>query len=141
MNTELMNINDKNFAGQLTNTRAELFCSLGNETQEQKRILFKAMNEPDFNISDCINQTIKIKNIFCETVEIEDNETGELVQLPHTVIFDDEGHSYSAISNGIFNSIRKLIAVFGEPEYDEPIDVIVKQKKVKKGNMLILDIA
>ena len=102
--------------------------------------MFKAMNKPSNKVSDFIGKRIKIKDIFIECVDIENEETGITDTVPRIVIFDDNNETYEAVSRGLFNALQKLISVFGMPTYTEPIEIEIKQKAVKKGSMLTFDI-
>ena len=60
---------------------------------------------------------------------------------PRIVLIDDKGESYQCVSNGVWGSLKKMFAVYGAPTYEEPINVVVKQVKVKRGTMLTLEVA
>ena len=62
-------------------------------------------------------------------------------QAPRIVLIDDKGESYQCVSNGVWGSLKKMFAVYGAPTYEEPINVVVKQVKVKRGTMLTLEVA
>ena len=132
--------NKENFVEELKASHNVMFCSVNQDAEGSKALVFKAMNNPSNRIADFIGKTIKIKDIFVESVDIENEETGEIDTVPRIVIFDDNNQTYEAVSRGLFNALQKLISVFGLPTYDEPIAVEIKQKAVKKGSMLTFDI-
>ena len=69
------------------------------------------------------------------------DEDGTVEQAPRIVLIDDKGESYQCVSNGVWGSLKKMFAVYGAPTYEEPINVVVKQVKVKRGTMLTLEVA
>lgn len=135
-NTEIMTLEENNgFIADLT-TRTEMFCSIHADTPEQKKMVFNAMNNPEHRIGDCINTVIKAKDIFCEVVNCTNKETGEVQVCPRTVIIDDKGVGYHAVSLGVFNAIKKVIAIYGMPTWENPVPLEVKQ--LTKGERKIL---
>lgn len=120
------------------------FCSLQPSTQEEKVTLFNAMNNPTFRLDEKINCTITVKDIYAETVEIVNEKTGEVAIAPRIILIDTDGNSYGCCSYGIFNSIKKLIQVFGAPTWNEGISVIpvsIPSKRIQNGRVLSLKLA
>lgn len=125
-----------NFIADLT-TRDDVFCSITPKTQEDKSILFKAMNNPDYRIADFINMTIQVKDVYCETVKCVNRQTGESVRAPRIVLIDNEGKGYQCVSIGMLGGLKKLFAVFGMPnEWETPLPVTIKQ--ITKGDRSLL---
>lgn len=126
--------------------RAELtaenlsYCSFDPDTQEGKVALYRAMNNSTGKIGEMVNRQIIVKDLFCEAVTVTDQNTGELIMLPRTVLIDMEGNSYQSVSTGIFGAVKRLIRVFGEPTWKDGLKVEIKQVAVKKGTMLTLDV-
>lgn len=117
------------------------FTSLKGETQEEKARLYQVMNNPEFRIADCINQTIYVKDVFVEVVDILRENTGEVDKCPRVVLIDKDGNGYQSVSFGIFSAVKKLFQVFGAPTWEDPIGVTVKQITKGTNKMLTLDIA
>lgn len=138
-NKELVPVNNElatpSFADELQE-RNITFCSMQANTPREKAALFKAMNNPEKRIADCINMTIKVKDIFCETVQCVQEGTEEVEFVPRIVLIDDKGIGYQAVSLGVFSALKKLIQVFGTPTWNEPIPVKVRQ--ISKGNRQLL---
>lgn len=134
---EIIATNGNDLATEMT-TPALTFCSVKADTKDDKIKMYNAMNNPDFKIGDFINKKLTIKDVLVEIVEIVDEETGECNRQPRTVIIDMDGHGYMAMSNGVFNSVKNLINVFGAPTWPEGVTVEVKQQQVKNGSMLFL---
>lgn len=113
-------------------------CSVKADDPASKAIMFNAATNPDYKLKSCINKKIRVKDLYAETIELMNEETGEIVNVPRIVLIDDKGASYECVSVGMFSAIRKLVAVYGEPTWDPPLEVTVKEKPVGKGSMLTL---
>ena len=114
------------------------YCSYVANTEEEKKKLFKALNNPDKRLADCVNMELEIKDVIAEIVETHNEETGEIQKAPRVVLIDKEGTSYQCVSSGIFNAVKKLMLVFGQPTWKKPIKVKVIQ--ITKGTRKILSL-
>ena len=132
--------NRKELALDLMGEQKSSFTSLKNETKEEKAVLYKAMSNPDRKLGDCINQVIYAKDLFMETVEMTNQETGEITTCPRIVIIDKDNVSYQSVSFGIFNALKRVISVFGSPTWEEPIALKVIQVTRGEKKMLSLDV-
>lgn len=136
-NNSLM-VMDENerFIADLTAARVTSFCSLVAKTDKEKALLFKAMNNPEKRLGDCINMTIHAKDLFCEVVTCINKETGDEKECPRIVIIDANGVGYQAVSLGVYGAMKKIIQVYGAPTWDKPLPLIVKQ--ITKGDRKLL---
>lgn len=132
---------DSRFIIDLT-SRTTSYCSMKATTAAEKADLYNAMNAPAKRLKECINETIEIKDVFVEVVHCTNAETGERVPVPRTVLIDSKGAGYQAVSSGIFNALKKLFAIFGEPHtWTAPIKVKIKQiSKSATNNILTFEI-
>lgn len=102
--------------------------------------LFTAMNNPNHNISDHINEEIPVRDFLIEMTDMVDEQTGEVDTAPRCVFVTPEGDSYQAVSVGMANVLRNLVAAFGPAPWEPPITIKIKQQKVKRGSMLTADV-
>lgn len=116
------------------------FSSLTAETDDEKAKLFNAINNPEKRLADCINMTIKAKDLYIEVVNCTNEETGEVTPCPRIVIIDEKGVSYQAVSLGIYSALKKVIQIFGTPTWHNPIALEVKQVTKGQRKMLTLNI-
>lgn len=122
-------------------TRQTQYCSMKAETEKEKAMLFNATNNPDMRLSDCINMTIKVKDVFVEAVNCTNTENGEITVCPRIVLIDENNVGYQCVSIGIFSAIKKLFGVYGEPmHWKAPIPMIVKQITKGERKMLTLNV-
>ena len=118
-----------------------IYSSMIAESFEDKKRIFQAMNANGEKMSEHINETITINDIFIESVTFIDEESGEVVTAPHVVVVSNDGIIYSAFSNGIFNAVKKIFQAFGEPAtWESPLNVVIKQVNSKKRKYLTFDI-
>ena len=117
-------------------TASAMYCSLKDDgTAKSKGRIFNAINSPDKKLSDVIGETINLTNIVAHTIELIDEETGELIQALRVVLVDDKGVTYEAVSGGVANAISRLLQIYGQPEtWIEPIKVKARQKATRNGN-------
>lgn len=140
-NTNLMVMDGaESFIADLTSERVTAFCSLQPTTKEGKATLFKAMNNPDKRIGDCINMTIPVKDVFVEVVNCTNKETGEVVQCPRIVLIDKDGVGYQCVSLGMFSALKKVMQVFGVPTWKEPINLKIVQVTKGEKKLLTFDV-
>lgn len=130
---------DIDFIGGFT-SRETMFCSMEPKDDKERAMLFNAMNNPDKRLGDCINTTIKMKDLFCEVVSLENKNTGEIDKCPRIVIIDDKGVGYAAVSLGIYSALKKIIALYGPPTWEQPVPVEIKQLTKGERKMLTLNI-
>lgn len=119
-------------------TRQTSFCSLTATTPEEKAKLFNLMNAPQHRLSDMINMSIEVTDIFVETVQCA-NKDGEIILTPRIVLIDKNGEGYQCVSMGIYGALKKLFSIYGTPHWEEPLSLTVKQ--VTKGEYKILTLA
>ena len=112
---------------------SDVFSSKEVKTVEDKKALFNALETCDCLLNDCVNKEITIKDVYCEKTQIADEETGEVKPKYRTILFDIDGKTYATGSYGIYNVIKKLIAIYGLPTWEDGLTVKVIKQKVKDG--------
>lgn len=126
----------------LSGGSVELVSSFDMSTQENRLKVLKYTNTPDHRLKDFINMDIVIKDIYIESVDVlqeEKDENGNDIYqaCPRTIIVDDKGESYVAVSFGVFNAIKRIVTLLGNPhDWEKPIKFKVKQ--IAKGDRSIL---
>lgn len=136
-NNEVM-VTEDGFTGQLTQ-RTTQYCSMVPKTDEDRIVLYNAINAPDKRLSDMVNMDIEVQHVFAETVTILREDTGELQPCPRLVFIDKDGVSYGCLSFGVFSSVKKLFQVFGQPDtWKKPLKLRVNQ--IIKGEKRFLSL-
>lgn len=137
-NKELVKYNEEgtNFIVNLKSASTS-YCSLNVNTQKEKEHLFNIISSPTDRIANIINEIIELKDIYVETVELTNEETGEISFAPRTILIDKNGKSFECVSIGIFSALKKLFQIFGEPcIWEKPIKIKIKQ--IQRGTKSIL---
>lgn len=125
----------------------DTFMSFAAKTQEDKVNLYNAINVPDYKVSDFINREIMLRDVIIMDVEINrDNsfDRGNFESFEdkrkanRVILIDMNGKSYAATSDGISNSVRTLMNVFGTLHFEDGLKVTVRQVNVKRGSLLTL---
>ena len=111
-----------------------LYSSFAGDSFEDRKNVVKAMTS-SVPIADNLDKPIKVKDVVIHTVNVTDTETGEIVEQARTILIDDQGKAYHAISGVIINRLRDIIAVMGEPStWDGPLTMKCSQVKGKGAN-------
>lgn len=109
------------------------YCSKMVEKEEDKKGLFNALETCDALLNDCVGQEINIKDVYCEEREVTDEETGEIKKKYRTILFDVSGQTYATGSYGIFNIMKKLFAIYGQPTWENGVKVKVAKRPIGNG--------
>lgn len=122
----------------LSNNEVAVYCSAKCETEADTIKLFNVTNAPEHRLGDHINETIEVKDVFCEMVTVTNEDTGVISEAPRIVLIDKKGEGYACVSLGIFSALKKLFAMFGAPTWEKPVKIKIIQ--IKKGAKNILSI-
>lgn len=136
-NTGLATMDVRNAMSQ---NGSQAYSSMRSGTVKEKAALYNAMSNPDHKVGDYINKTLVIKDIYVESIELTDEETGEVQIAPRIVLIDKDGVTYQAVSKGVFNALSRLIQTFGEPTWEEGLPCIVRQISLGRNQMLTLEV-
>ncbi len=126
MNNELM----------LSDNKQKIYTSVSANTIEEKKKIYNALESCDCLLNDIVGTEINIKDFYIEEntkEEILDNGDTKQVVKFRTILFDTEGKTYATGSYGIYNSLRKICAVFGYPTWEEGLLVRVEKKPIGNG--------
>lgn len=118
----------------LKNVNSAFFCSIQDDgTRESKVKIYNVLNTQGEQLSDHLNEELKIVDVAAHTINVMDKMTGELSQTLRTVLIAEDGTTYQAVSGGIISSLQKIFAIVGFPSWkDEP--VVLKPVNVKTNN-------
>lgn len=103
------------------------------EDLRAKKTLYNATANPE-KISSMIGKQIDLLHFYVEVIQVVNETSGEIVNVPRVVLIDKTGKGYQGVSVGLYNSLKRIISMFGMPEkWDEPLTVEVQQIEVKNG--------
>lgn len=88
------------------------------DSKESRVKLYNGTENADVLINDIVGKTIDVQDVYIEAIPKEeiDEKTGEVRTTTkyRTILFDKKGTTYATGSYGIYNSIVKLVNMFGE---------------------------
>lgn len=112
----------------LETQHTNFFTTMDLDDIDNKKLLLKAITQPDINLTDYLDKPFKIVDCYIEPCTI-DTDSGPIA-ANRLILFDENGTSYSTVSVGIINSIQRMLLIV--PDLSE-ICVKVVQIKTKKG--------
>lgn len=145
MSTEMMNRPEANTAAlavaDVMNTGVA-YTDMNLSDRKQAVAFYNATANPDMKLKEHVNEVIDLVHVSVECAEVnaqlEDGSAGKVI-APRIVLIDAEGKSYSCVSTGIYNSLKRLFALVGNPEtWTEPVKVKPILISTKKGQVLSL---
>ena len=123
----------------------EMFCTMNLEEKENTIKLYNSLQECDVKINDIKGSEIEIIDVFVEKKEVPEREekTGNVVTDSEgniitktkfrTILFGSDGKTYVSAAYGVYNSLRQILPIFGNPSKKNPITVKVGTKKLRSG--------
>ena len=129
-----MTTQEQNITTDIMQSSEAIFCSLDNSTREGAIKMYNALNTPAGRVGELIGKTLLVSDVIAEPITLT-NEDGTVSDTVRVALITPEGKAYTAISVGIYNAVKKLIAVFGLPTWSDPLPLEVKQitRKSKEG--------
>lgn len=121
---------------QLKNPTGSFFCSIKDDGSRKSKVaIYNAVNGADESISDHIGEVLEVVDVVAYPVTITDEETGEIMEALRTVLVTKDGKAYTAVSQGITNSLARIFSIVGMPSWkEEPVKMKIKQVKTRNGN-------
>ncbi len=127
MNNELM----------LNNNDLKIYSSVKATTVEERKAVYNALEKCDVLLNNIVGTEINVKDFYIEERQKEETneDTGEVKQVIkyRTIIFDTEGKTYATGSYGVYNALRRICLVYGEPTWDDGVLVKVDKKPIGNG--------
>lgn len=114
------------------------YSSLKVDTHDQRVAFYNATSAPDEQLRDHINEILYIRDVYAEPVEVNDDQSGEVRKAVRVIMVDVNGVSYSTLSAGIFNSLKRVFGIFGEPTWENGLALKVKQMNIRERQVLTL---
>lgn len=126
---ELTVANDNNFSANGANAVSHFFDTT---TMDGKMALYNAMQTAD-KVDEHLNEPLHVTNVLAQSIEVVNQETGEVNPSIRVVIHAEEG-DFAAASPALAHSFGNLFAIFGSPDtWTAPITLKVVEKKSRRG--------
>lgn len=102
---------------------------------------YNAVSQPEMSLKECVNIPIAMTHVSVEVCELHSEQNGDVI-APRVVIMDKDGKSYQSVSIGVYQSLKRIFALFGTPDtWAEPLTVVPMLTSTKKGQVLSLRLA
>lgn len=93
-------------------------------------------------VADNLDKVIQLRDVVIQSVNLVNERTGELQEVPRITLIDADGKSFHATSDVIYKDLKNFFAILGEPNaWPAPLPVKVTKEKAKQGNFFTLSIA
>lgn len=106
--------------------------------KEKRGTYFNAISNTPKRIKECVNMPLNVVDMYAEEVTMVDSKTGEVTSGVRIVLIDDQGIGYGGVSKGIYNAMKKIIAVCGPAPW-EGLTLIPKIVTVGERNVTTLE--
>ena len=122
-------------------SKVKVFTSL--DVTDTKAIFNLENKEADYKINDCVDQSIRMVDVYIKTFEKKleepeiDEETGEVIKDTEykkvCVIIDDQGKSYVTASKTFTLEMMNYLALFGIDKIHEGVEIKFIKKAVRNS--------
>lgn len=122
-------------------SKVKVFTSL--DVTDTKAIFNLENKEADYKINDCVDQSIRMVDVYIKTFEKKleepeiDEETGEVIKDTEykkvCVIIDDQGKSYVTASKTFTLEMMNYLALFGIDRIHEGVEIKFIKKAVRNS--------
>ena len=116
------------------NLERQMFATIDASSKENKAKLFNATENADVLANDCVGEEFTLVDAYIERIPSVDEETGEQKIKYRTILFGDDGKTYASGAYGIYNTVAKILQIYGvETLHEEGLKVEIA-KGTTKGN-------
>ena len=116
------------------NQERQMYATIDASSKENKAKLFNATENADVLANDCVGEEFTLVDAYIERIPSIDEETGEQKIKYRTILFGDDGKTYASGAYGIYNTVAKILQIYGvETLHDEGLKVEIA-KGTTKGN-------
>lgn len=116
------------------NLERQMFATIDASTMENKAKLFNATENADVLANDCVGEKFTLVDAYIERIPTVDEETGEQKVKYRTILFGEDGKTYASGAYGIYNTVAKILQIYGvETLHDKGLKVEIA-KGTTKGN-------
>lgn len=116
------------------NLERQMFATIDASSLENKAKLFNATENADVLANDCVGEEFTLVDAYIERIPTIDEETGEQKVKYRTILFGEDGKTYASGAYGIYNTVAKILQIYGvETLHDKGLKVEIA-KGTTKGN-------
>lgn len=103
---------------------------------------YNATSNPANKLKEHINEVLSLVHVSVECVEVsKEDAPDDKVIAPRIVLITDDGQSYSCVSIGVYQSLKRMFALLGAPDtWTEPVKIKPVLISTKRGQVLSLNL-
>lgn len=103
---------------------------------------YNATSNPANKLKEHINEVLSLVHVSAECVEVCKEDTpDDKVIAPRIVLITEDGQSYSCVSIGVYQSLKRMFTLLGTPDtWTEPVKIKPVLISTKKGQVLSLNL-
>ena len=103
---------------------------------------YNATSNPANKLKEHINEVLSLVHVSVECVEVsKEDAPDDKVIAPRIVLITDDGQSFSCVSIGVYQSLKRMFALLGAPDtWTEPVKIKPALISTKKGQVLSLNL-
>lgn len=103
---------------------------------------YNATSNPANKLKEHVNEVLSLVHVSVECVEISKEDTPEGKAIaPRIVLITEDGQSYSCVSVGVYQSLKRMFTLLGTPDtWTEPVKIKPMLISTKKGQVLSLNL-
>lgn len=117
----------------LNNPDAAFYSSLKTDSFTDRVKVAQALTTSK-PIADNIGTEFGLADFIVQSVQIADENSGEINEAPRVTLIDSEGNAFHGTSVGLLSAVRNLIAYVGEPStWPEPVKVKIVEERGRRG--------
>lgn len=138
--TQLMAYHSDDLAGvglieALKNPQSAFYCSIKDDGSRASKIaIYNGLKSKCEQLLDFRDKVITVTDVAAHPITVVDEKTGEIKTVLRTILIGADGTNYQAVSEGVVSSLQAIYAIVGAPSWkDEPVNMLIKEEKTKKG--------
>lgn len=102
-------------------------------TFDGKAKLYSALQNAE-KIADHLNEPLYMVNAVAQSVQVTDEQTGEMTNSARVIIVTDDGKAYAATSPTLLAGLNTMFSIFGTPNtWEKPIAIKVVERRSRRG--------
>ena len=147
MSTEIVSMDstapDNSIASQITAMRTgniDIYTGVKPVSFADRVAMMKAVSG-SAPVAENLNQVFNVVNIIIQSLEMADEQTGEMGQVPRITFVTADNKSFSAISGVLLRDVKLLLAVMGEPEnWGGPVPISITREGTGSRKYFVLEV-
>lgn len=117
----------------LNDSSAAFYTSIKGTDFGARKLIAAAQTKSE-PLADNLHKEIALRNFIIQSVQIENEQTGEVNDAPRVTLIDDQGNAFHGTSVGLLSALRNLISTLGEPDtWPEAVPVRVVEQRGRRG--------